>query len=119
MKAKQKKNTVAILLGIILILCISVVGVLLCRNTNLTALAETNVDNEGNIEASQLDIIDYRGNKVYATYEFVKLNDVECSVRITNKTSATTANIPSEGIIDGKNMWLQKLRLMVLCLQQI
>ncbi len=104
MKTKQKKNTLAIILGIILILCISVVGVLICRNTDLSASADTNTNTDSgeNVNAPQFDVIDYQGNKVYATYQFVKLNETDCSVRITNKTLATTANIPSEGIIDGK-----------------
>lgn len=102
MKTKQKKNTLALIFGIILILCISVVGVLICRNTDLSASADTNTDSGENVNAPQFDVIDYQGNKVYATYQFVKLNETDCSVRITNKTLATTANIPSEGIIDGK-----------------
>lgn len=102
MKTKQKKNTVAILLGIILILCISVVGVLICRNTDLSASAVTNADSGGNVNAPQFDIIDYQGNKIYATYEFVRLNQNDCSVQITNKNVATVAEIPSVGYIDGK-----------------
>lgn len=102
MKTKQKKNTLALIFGIILILCISVVGVLICRNTDLSASADTNTDSGENVNVPQFDVIDYQGNKVYATYQFVKLNETDCSVRITNKALATTANIPSEGIIDGK-----------------
>ncbi len=37
---------------------------------------------------------------VKATFSFVRLNDSECSVRITNKSEATYAVIPSTTIID-------------------
>lgn len=102
MKTKQKKNAVAIMLGIILILCISIVGVIVCRNTDLSASADTNTDSVENINVPQFDVIDYQGNKIYATYEFVRLNENDCSVQITNKNVATVAEIPSVGYIDGK-----------------
>lgn len=41
-------------------------------------------------------------DEVLAEYQFVVINDTECSVRITNKTTATKALIPNTAEIDGK-----------------
>lgn len=101
MKLTKNKNIVAFILGIIFILCISIVGILAFRTADLSVSAETNAEYSLNASTTQFDIIDYQGNKVNATYEFIKLNATDCSVRITNKSEATTALIPSIGTIDG------------------
>ena len=66
------------------------------------ASANTAYDNVNQSVNKGLDVIDYNGIKVLATYEFVKINESECSVRINNKADATTAYIPKMGIIEGK-----------------
>ena len=100
---KTVKNKRLFILGIILIiLSLSIAGLLKIQFGTKFASANTAYDNVNQSVNKGLDVIDYNGIKVLATYEFVKINESECSVRINNKADATTAYIPKMGIIEGK-----------------
>ncbi len=100
---KATRHKIFMLIGFIAILCLCIVGVLNIQKGAAFAFADANNEKKTDlVENNNLDIIDYNGNKVEATYEFIKINETECSVRATNKTDVTTALIPDVGIIDGK-----------------
>jgi hypothetical protein len=99
---KATRHKIFMLVGFIAILCLSIVGLLSIQKGAAFAFADTGVETDVEHDDKNVDIIDYNGNKVLASYEFVKLNDSECSVRITNKSEATTAKIPDVGEINGK-----------------
>lgn len=100
---KTVKNKRLFILGIIIIvLSLSIVGLLQIQFGTNFASADISYADRNQVATKGLDVIDYNGNKVLATYEFVKLNESECSVRIANKAEATTAYIPRMGTIGEK-----------------
>ncbi len=94
MKTKEKKG---ILLGLICALILAIIGFVGIRTENTRAYGE-----ETEPEPTEEFIVSSDTENVAATYEFIKINDTECKVRITNRTEATKAIIPSVGEIDGK-----------------
>lgn len=96
---KTTKSRVLIGLSILIMLICVAVGLYMLQTTIVYAAEDTeNLDES----ALEFDITEYDGDKVNATYAFSQINDTECSVRITNKTEATTAKIPETGTINGK-----------------
>lgn len=91
-----KSKVITLILGLVLLIGLSITGLLNISTTNIIASADT-------IDATYDDFIitEYSEN-VAATYDFVRLNENECSVRISNKSEATKAIIPSLARIDGK-----------------
>lgn len=53
------------------------------------------------VDAEQEFVVVDRSQEVDAEFSFVRLNDRECSVRLTNKADATVAVIPKETVIEG------------------
>lgn len=76
----------------------SIMSVLFIRTKSNIAFAEEPT----NVEGTEEFIVSSLEDNVDATYEFIRLNDTDCSVRITNKQVATKAIIPSIGEINGK-----------------
>lgn len=91
-----KRKAITLLLGLIVIISLSIIGLLNISATNSIASADTTDE-----MYNDFIVTEYSEN-IKATYNFVKLNDNECSVRIANKSEATKAIIPSFAIIDGK-----------------
>lgn len=95
---KKAKNKVLIAaLGAAVIGTLGVAGLLTVHNTgNTAAYADTTVE-----ETEQFQIVKDVEN-IVATYSFTILSETECSVKITNKSVATKAIIPSTAEIGGK-----------------
>lgn len=94
MKTKAKTG-----LLLVLALVIAAVIAVLCTQakTNGVLAEEVSVEQteDGYIVSTDVE-------NIAATFGFTILNETECSVRITNKTVATKAIIPSYAEIDGK-----------------
>ena len=95
MKTKEKKGF--LLLGLVMMFIVVMMGIIGMRVETQSAFAET-IDSEQTTEF----IVSTDEENIAATYEFVQLNETDCSVRITNKNEATKAIIPSVGDINGK-----------------
>ena len=95
---KTKRKNVLIGLSILVMLMCFVVGLFMLQTYTVYAAEDTESLEES---ALQFDVTEYEGEKINATYAFSQINDKECSVRITNKSVATTAVIPSSGTING------------------
>lgn len=97
-----KSKLIALMLGLIIVISLSVFAIT-TQVSNVaaadTATADTTNDSN-NTSSDEFVVLDSQ-NIVPATYNFTKLNDEECSVRISNKTTATTAVIPAFGEING------------------
>ncbi|MCI9504078.1 MAG: leucine-rich repeat protein [Clostridia bacterium] len=65
------------------------------KSNRVDVLAET-------ADSSNGFVVSGISSNVSAEFEYVRLNDNECSVRLANKASATKAIIPEDAIIDGK-----------------
>lgn len=98
----KKIKIVTLILGIIFLISSCILIILNAQNF-VAASANTSDDlKTEEIDAlSNVAVIDSR-TIVKATFNYVKLNDTECSVKIANKSDATVANIPNKAIIDGK-----------------
>lgn len=97
-----KNKLIALAFGLIFIL--SLIAFAIITQVSNIAFADTatvkteNASNKTNYD--EFVVLDSQ-NIVPATYTFSKLNERECSVRIANKTTATTAVIPTFGEING------------------
>lgn len=70
---KATRHKIFMLIGFIAILCLCIVGVLNIQKGAAFAFADANNEKKTDlVENNNLDIIDYNGNKVEATYEFRK-----------------------------------------------
>jgi len=99
MKNTKRKIFLYILMALSIIL-FGILGLnLLQKNGN--AYASTSDINETG-ETDNSFVVLSNANNIPATYEYVALNDTECAVRITNKSTATKAVIPSFVEMDGK-----------------
>lgn len=94
MQRTRKKWTC--LLGFIAVGCLGTLAVMGANVNKVWASAETVEENI----STEFVVTEYE-NDVEAVYEFIRLNDTDCSVRLTNKTEATRAIVPSRGTIDG------------------
>ncbi|MDE7164939.1 MAG: leucine-rich repeat protein [Clostridiales bacterium] len=81
-----------------LVMAVAVAIALLCTQVKTNKAFADEVDAELSAEFSVSDEIE----RVDAEYEFIVLNDTECSVRITNCGDVTIALIPDYTEIDGK-----------------
>lgn len=93
---RTTKGKILGLAGLFLLLCLC--AVLATFNVNSQKIALADVTN-----AEDNFVVTENIEHVAATYEFVPINDYECSVRISNKTEATKAVIPSSALVDGKS----------------
>lgn len=86
--------------SLVLLIVIAIVATLLCIQLKPQSVFADEVD----ISAESTDeyVITDVPESVAATYNFIKLNETECSVRIDNKDEATKAIIPSVATIDGE-----------------
>lgn len=103
---KTKRKNVLIGLSILVMLMCFVVGLFMLQTYTVYAAEDTESLEES---ALQFDVTEYEGEKINATYAFSQINDKECSVRITNKSVATTAVIPSSGTINGKEFTVTEI----------
>lgn len=92
----KAKKTVGFLLGALATIVL-IIGFLWFRVDDGKTLVRA--ANEGQQE--QFIVLD-EGEIVEAAYEFIKLNETECSVQVINYEEVTKAVIPSVGVIDGK-----------------
>ncbi len=102
---KTKRKNVLIGLSILVMLMCFVVGLFMLQTYTVYAAEDTESLEES---ALQFDVTEYEGEKINATYAFSQINDKECSVRITNKSVATTAVIPSRSGSDIKGFIITK-----------
>lgn len=96
----KTRTKVGLWFGLVIAIIAAIIGVICIRTQNKVAFAE------GSAEAEETEdgfIVSSYEEDVAATYDFVRLNDTECSVRINNKSEATKAIVPSVGKIDGKD----------------
>lgn len=94
---KILKNSLLVLLSICLVVSTAfAVGLILFEQSD-EAFAET--ANESSLD--NVAVTD-TADEVLAEYQFTAINDKECSVRISNKSEATKAVIPSNAEINGK-----------------
>lgn len=98
-----KSKLVALMLGFIFIISLSIFAIT-TQVSNVafadTATLETS-DVTNDTSSDEFVVLDSQ-NIVPATYTFTKLNEKECSVRIANKATATTAVIPAYGEINNE-----------------
>lgn len=97
MNCFRKKINIVLFTIIVALVCVFV-AVILLGDSNVYAdeLDSQTTDNQDFIVLDDDEGVD-------AIYEFVMLNDSECSVRLLNKSDATKAVIPSTGMINGKD----------------
>ena len=97
MNCFRKKINIVLFTIIVALVCVFVAVVLLGdSNVYADELDSQTTDNQDFIVLDDDEGVD-------AIYEFVMLNDSECSVRLLNKSDATKAVIPSTGMINGKD----------------
>ncbi len=96
-----KRKFLAVLLSATVLACL--IGIVICLNVN-TAFADSSKEVSLSSEVFDDDtyIVATYTENIPATYEYIRLNETECSVQITNKAEATTALIPAEAIINGQ-----------------
>lgn len=97
-----KVKFVGLILGLICVISVIALSIMFIQN-NALASAST-VNNTPSDEVGET-VKYFRSDSrtiVEATFNYVRLNDSECSVKIANKAEATVAIIPKKGIIDGK-----------------
>lgn len=80
------------------IFILAVAGIVILSTTNANVAFATDV----NTEISEV---------VEAEFSFIRLNENECSIKITNKNEATFAIIPEEAEIDGKKYKVTEIAL--------
>lgn len=97
MTSKIKNTT--LICGLVLIVCL-VLGVFLTTTPINMAYAAVDELTTGNYD-NEFVVTD-TADEVLAEFQYSVINDTECSVRITNKTTATKAIIPNTAEIDGK-----------------
>lgn len=97
-----KRKTLAVVLGVMLFICLAVIAILQTNKQYAFAASLEDVTENGTNNEEEKDyIITYSDTQVNAIFTFTKLNDTECSVRLSNKSDATKAIIPSTAEIDG------------------
>lgn len=100
----MKRKIIVALLGILVlslsILLINTQSKILTASA-VTTEAKNTDDRVADENKTDRFIVTEYSNIVEATYSFVRLNESECSVRVTNKTLATKAIIPATTKIDG------------------
>lgn len=85
-----------LIVGLIVLLFVSLTVGLMMTTQKAKAVTDETVENYDD-EFVVTDTL----NEVLATYNFTRLNDTECSVRIANKSVATRAIVPKEAVIEG------------------
>ena len=88
------------------LICGLIICLVVCLAIGIFSLPSVNAYAETEPVTGNYDkdfVVTDTANEVLAEYSFSVLNETECSVRITNKTTATKALIPDVAEIDGKD----------------
>ncbi len=100
---KSKKVKIAtLILGILILISLSALVIIYTHNYGFASVDASGVTFSEETDEQNKTVITDSRTIVYATYNFVYINDSECSVKIANKAEATVAVIPNKGVIDGK-----------------
>ena len=101
MKSKRVKIA-TLILGILILISLSALVIIYTHNYGFASVDASGVTFSEETDEQNKTVITDSRTIVYATYNFVYINDSECSVKIANKAEATVAVIPNKGVIDGK-----------------
>lgn len=93
-----KAKLLIVVVGLVVSLILSLAGLLNLNVKADVAFADTAVSDE----QTQEFVVATNERVVPATYEYIRLNDEECSASIKNRDEATKAIFPSKAEIEGK-----------------